>query len=53
MASFHLVVEQNIHLQKRRIFNNGNNAIFSGAISNVYPVVNGDVFDAYYMNVFG
>ena len=28
---------------------------FSGAISNVYPVVNGDVnltFDAYYMNVF-
>ena len=56
MASFQLVVEQNIHLQKRRIFNNGNNAIFSGAISSVYPVVNGDVnltFDAYYMNVFG
>ena len=56
MASFQLVVEQNIHLQKRRIFNNGNNTIFSGAISNVYPVVNGDVnltFYAYYMNVFG
>ena len=28
MASFQLVVEQNIHLQKRRIFNNGGNAIF-------------------------
>ena len=56
MASFQLVVEQNIHIQKRRIFNNGNNAIFSGEISSVYPVVNGDVnltFDAYYMNVFG
>ena len=56
IASFEIIEELNMQLKRRRIFNNGNNAIFSEAISSVYPVINGDInltFDAYYMDVFG
>ena len=56
VGSFELVEVLNISVQRRRIFNNGGNAIFSEAISRVHPVINGDVnltFDAYYIDVFG
>ena len=47
--------ELNVSVQRRRIFNDGGNAIFSEAFSIVHSVINGDVnltFDAYYMDVF-
>ena len=56
LGSFELVEELDIRLQRRRIFNNGGNAIFSEALPRVHPVINGDVnltFGAYYMDVFG
>ena len=56
IGSFELIEELNISVQRRRIFKNGGNAIFSEAISRVHPVINGDVnltFESYYTDIFG
>lgn len=55
-VSFEFSEHSKLPLRKKRVFNERNNIIFSGLISNMNPVViNEDVnmtFDSYYLNAF-